>query len=72
MAESVIFFKRYPLFAGQKIFIEDGPRKGDWIVTGVSEKKIDLKCPVSGTEVSWDRFCYSVQVKECSFPVEKE
>ncbi|RUM33456.1 MAG: hypothetical protein DSY58_09200 [Desulfobulbus sp.] len=70
MAENVIFFKRYPLSVGQQIFIEDGPRMGDWIVISVGEKKIGLRCPVSGTEVNWDRFCYFVEERESAFPVD--
>lgn len=61
MNEKKIVFRRYPLKAGQKIFIQDGPRKGDWTVVKVDEKKVGLKCPVKGTEVSWNRFCYSIE-----------
>ncbi len=59
MAEQeVIFFKEYPLSAGQRIHIEDGPRRGDWLVIGVTDKKIQLRCPVSGREVEWEKiFC---------------
>lgn len=64
----VLFFKRYPLAPGQKIHIEDGPRKGDWLVTEVDEKKVALRCPVSGTEVSWDRFFYLTEEREAEFP----
>ena len=60
MPEKVIHFKRYPLSPGQKIYIEDGPRKGDWVVTMVNEKKVGLKCPVTGIQVTWNRFCYLV------------
>jgi hypothetical protein len=69
MADKVIFLKRVPLLPGQKIFIEDGPRKGDWLVTSITENKIGLRCPVSGTAVTWDRFCYYVKEIESSFPV---
>lgn len=72
MQETVIFFKRYPLSPGQKIHIEDGPRRGDWIVTTVDEKKAGLRCPVSGKEVSWDRFCYFTEEKEACFPAQEE
>ncbi|MCI5167634.1 MAG: hypothetical protein D3903_16475 [Candidatus Electrothrix sp. GM3_4] len=72
MSEKVLFFKRYPFAPGQKIHIEDGPRKGDWLVTGVDEKKITLCCPVSGTEISWDRFCYFTEEREAEFPVQNK
>ncbi|MCI5221915.1 MAG: hypothetical protein D3924_04405 [Candidatus Electrothrix sp. AR4] len=71
MAETVVFFKRYPFTPGQKIHIEDGPRKGDWTVTAVDEKKVALRCPVSGTEVAWDRFCYFIEEKAADFPVQE-
>jgi hypothetical protein len=53
----VTTFRRYPLEDGQKIRILDGPRGGDWLVIGVDERKMRLRCPVSGKEVEWDRFC---------------
>ena len=53
----VTTFRRYPLEVGQKIRILDGPRGGDWLVIGVDERKMWLRCPVSGREVEWDRFC---------------
>ena len=55
---SVVLFKPYPMEAGQKIHIAGGPRAGDWEVTGVSERKVKLRCPVSSREFEWDRFCY--------------
>ena len=72
MAEKVVFFKRYPLTPGRKLHIEDGPRKGDWVVTAVDEKKVALRCPVSGVEVSWDRFCYFVEERDTEFPAIEE
>ena len=57
MQETVTTFRRYPLEAGQKIRILDGPRGGDWLVTGVDDRKMRLRCPVSGREVEWERFC---------------
>ena len=71
MIEKVILFKRYPFVEGQKMHILDGPRKGDWIVTGADEKKVYLRCPVSGVEVSWDRFCYFVEEKKTEFPAKE-
>ncbi len=70
MQKTVLFFKRYPFTLGQKIHIEDGPRRGDWLVTEVDEKKVSLRCPVSGTEVSWDRFCYFTEQREADFPTQ--
>jgi len=60
MAQNVTFFEPYPFKVGQKIRISDGPRRGDWEVIGVSERKVDLRCPVSLREFSWNRFCYYV------------
>jgi hypothetical protein len=54
----IVIFKPYPFAVGQKIFIEDGPRKGDWEVIGVSERKVKLRCPISAREFEWNRFCY--------------
>ena len=69
MTDKVVFFKCYPFTPGQKLFIEDGPRKGDWVVMAVHEKTVDLRCPVSGVEVSWNRFCYFAAERESGFPV---
>ena len=54
----VVIFKPYPFVVGQKIFIEDGPRRGDWEVIGVSSSTVKLKCPISLKEFEWKRFCY--------------
>jgi len=59
--DNVIVFKPYAFVGGEKIHIEDGPRRGDWEVIGVSERKVTLRCPVSGRQVEWDRFCYFVE-----------
>lgn len=72
MVETVFFFKRYPFTPGQKLHIEDGPRKGDWVVTAVDEKKVGLRCPVSGVQVSWDRFCYFVEEGNADFPAKED
>jgi hypothetical protein len=56
--ETVTLFKSYPFKIGQKIYIEDGPRRGDWEVVGTSERKIKLRCPISKREFEWNRFCY--------------
>ena len=55
---NVTIFKPYPFKTGQKIYIEDGPRRGDWEVIGVTERKVKLKCPISKREFEWNRFCY--------------
>jgi hypothetical protein len=60
----VVIFREYPLQVGQKINIADGPRRGDWLVIGFSERKMQLRCPVSGREVEWERFCYLVEERE--------
>jgi len=56
--QSVITFRQYPLEIGQRIYIEDGPRRGDWEVVGLTDKAVKLRCPVSHREVEWKRFCY--------------
>jgi len=68
MSERVIFFRPYPFVPGQKIHIEDGPRRGDWLVVGTDERKVTLRCPVSGREFAWDRFCYVTEEREAEFP----
>jgi hypothetical protein len=59
--DTVTLFRRFPFETGQKIRIADGPRQGDWLVIGVTERKVALRCPVSGKEVEGDRFCYQVE-----------
>lgn len=56
--EPVVLFRVYPFEVGQKIYIEDGPRRGDWEVIAVSERKVTLRCPFSKREFAWNRFCY--------------
>jgi len=63
-----LVFQPYPLEAGQKIFIESGPRRGDWEVAAVGERKVKLRCPVSGREVEWDRFCCLVEERRGLWP----
>lgn len=60
-AHDVTVFSPYPFTAGQKINIADGPRKGDWEVTTVTDRKVTLRCPFSGREFTWNRFCYRVE-----------
>jgi len=54
----VTVFSPFDFYEGQKIHIESGPRKGDWEVVGVTERKVKLKCPISFKEFEWNRFCY--------------
>ena len=68
METNVIFFQRFPFEPGQKIHITDGPRKGDWEVISADEKKVKLRCPVSGFEATWDRFCYFTEQKQAVWP----
>ena len=62
--EKVTIFRPHPLKAGQKIRIEGGPRGGDWEVIDVTDRKLRLRCPLSGREVEWDRFCYFVEERD--------
>jgi len=62
--QSVMVFKPYPLRPGQKINIESGPRKGDWEVIAVDERKVTLRCPISLKEYTWNRFCYFVEQQD--------
>ena len=61
---SVVFFAPYEFEIGQKIHIQGGPRGGDWEVIGVTPRKVKLRCPVTGKEVEWDRFCYFVEERQ--------
>jgi hypothetical protein len=58
--ETVAIFRPYPFEPGQKIYIESGPRHGDWEVIDISERKVKLRCPISKREFEWNRFCYFV------------
>ncbi len=58
VADKIVMFRPYPFRVGQKIHIEGGPRKGDWEVIDLSDRKVKLRCPVSLREFEWDRFCY--------------
>jgi len=69
MAEyKVTLFRLYPFEVGQKIHIENGPRKGDWEVIGVNDRKVKLRCPVSGREFEWDKFCYFAGERNTRWP----
>jgi len=60
----VTLFAPYPFRVGQKIRIQGGKRKGDWEVIGVGDAKVTLRCPISGREFEWARFCYLVEERE--------
>ena len=57
----VTLFTPYPFRPGQKIRITAGKRAGDWQVVAVGERKVTLRCPISGREFEWDQFCYLVE-----------
>ena len=61
---NVEIFKPYTFEIGQKIRIESGPRKGDWEVIGVTDRKVKLRCPISLKEFEWNRFCYFVENRQ--------
>ncbi|MDG4475026.1 hypothetical protein [Thiovibrio frasassiensis] len=69
MNHQVAVFTPFPFVVGQKIHIATGPRTGDWLVIGLSERKVQLRCPVSGREVEWDRFCYLSETREQEWPL---
>jgi hypothetical protein len=58
--DNVLILRPYPVRVGQKIFIDGGPRRGDWEVIGVGDRKMKLRCPISHKEIDCDRFCYVV------------
>ena len=65
----VTVFNPFPFVIGQRIQIAAGPRGGDWQVIGLSDAKVRLRCPVSGGEVEWDRFCYLAETREQEWPM---
>jgi hypothetical protein len=62
--EKISVFRTFPFHKDQKIHIENGLRRGDWLVVGVSDRKVKLRCPVSGREFEWDRFCYFAEERQ--------
>jgi hypothetical protein len=66
----VTIFEPFPFEEGQKIHIQGGKRSGDWEVIGVSEAKVKLRCPVSGRQFEWDRFCYMTDQRDQAWPQE--
>lgn len=63
-SNKVTLFKPYAFHTGQKIRIEGGKRNGDWEVVAVDDAKVTLRCPISGREFAWARFCYWVEDRE--------
>lgn len=66
--QNVTFFKPYPFHVGQKITIASGPRKGDWEVVAVDDRKVTLRCPISLKEYAWNRFCYFAEQQDAKWP----
>lgn len=65
----ITIFKPYLFEIGQKIYIDGGPRRGDWEVIGFSDTMVKLKCPISHREFEWKRFCYYTgQQKDVEWP----
>lgn len=62
--DTILFFKPYPFEVGQKIYIDGGPRRGDWEVIGISDRKVKLRCPISAKEFEWNRFCYLTEARK--------
>jgi hypothetical protein len=60
-APTITIFRPYPLQPGDKIHIGGGPRRGDWEVMEVGDRKIKLRCPVSLRVVECDGFCFFVE-----------
>ena len=68
----VAVFRPFQFEIGQKIRIDGGPRNGDWEVAGVSDKKVKLRCPISGREFEWALFCYLAEtLDEAQWPAEE-
>ena len=66
----VAVFRQYPFTPGQRVRIDDGPREGDWEVVAADRKTVTLRCPLSGREFQWRRFCYLVEQREAEWPAE--
>jgi len=66
--QSVTIFKPYEFVMGQKIYIEGGPRRGDWEVVGLDDRKVKLQCPISRRILEWNRFCYHVADTQAPWP----
>ena len=59
----VTVFSPYPFKVGQKIYIDEGHRKGDWEIVAMDDRKVKLKCPVSLREFELNplRLCVKVE-----------
>lgn len=66
--ENVARFRQFPFHPGQRIRVEDGPRSGDWEVVAADQKSVTLRCPVSGRQFTWRRFCYFAGEKTTDWP----
>ena len=55
---AVTIFRPYQFQPGHKIYIDGGPRSGDWEVIEVGARKIKLRCPVSSRVIECDHFCF--------------
>lgn len=64
----VAVFKPFLFSVGQKIYIDGGPRKGDWEVVDVGDRKVTLRCPISHRKFEWNRFCYFVENRQSPWP----
>ncbi len=62
--QQVAIFRPYPFRSGQRIRIDGGKRAGDWEVVAVGERTLTLRCPISGREVEWERFCYLLEERD--------
>ena len=60
----VTIFEPYPFRVGQKIRINGGKRNGDWEVADINDAKVTLRCPISGRQFEWARFCYLVEERK--------
>jgi hypothetical protein len=67
---AVTVLRQYPFEVGQRIHIQDGARAGDWEVIGTTNANVKLRCPISGREMDWARFCYFVkETRDAVWPV---
>ena len=66
--DTVYFFKTFAFESGQKIHIDDGPRRGDWLVVEVDATHVTLRCPISGKQFRWPLFCYVTDTRRAVWP----
>jgi hypothetical protein len=66
--DRVVFFTPYPFVVGQRVNITGGRRAGDWEVVGLTDRTVTLRCPISGKQFEWDRFCYLADEREAEWP----